>query len=172
SRTRGYRRRRGLACNVSVIDSSQHGARMIPLLDGLRILDLTTVILGPYATQILGDLGADVVKVEPPEGDSMRPVAPVAAPGISAIFANNNRNKRSIALDLKSEAGRAALFKLLPTADVLVHNMRQEAMDKLGLTFNAVRAANPKIIYAAAVGVEGKAELVHGLLAHVVHKHI
>jgi crotonobetainyl-CoA:carnitine CoA-transferase CaiB-like acyl-CoA transferase len=125
---------------------------MIPLLKGLRILDLTSVILGPYATQILGDLGADVVKVEPPEGDSMRPVAPVAAPGISAIFANNNRNKRSIALDLKSEAGRAALFKLLPTADVLVHNMRQEAMDKLGFTFNAVRAASPKIIYAAAVG--------------------
>src|SRR5262247_30134 len=125
---------------------------MIPLLKGLRILDLTSVILGPYATQILGDLGADVVKVEPPEGDSMRPVAPVAAPGISAIFANNNRNKRSIALDLKSEAGRAALFKLLPTADALVHNMRQEAMDKLGFTFNAVRAASPKIIYAAAVG--------------------
>jgi crotonobetainyl-CoA:carnitine CoA-transferase CaiB-like acyl-CoA transferase len=125
---------------------------MIPLLKGLRVLDLTSVILGPYATQILGDLGAEVVKVEPPEGDSMRTVAPVAVPGISAIFANNNRNKRSIALDLKSDAGKAALFKLLPTADVLVHNMRQEAMDKLGLTFNAVRAASPKIIYAAAVG--------------------
>ena len=125
---------------------------MIPLLKGLRILDLTSVILGPYATQILGDLGAEVIKVEPPEGDSMRPVAPVAAPGISAIFANNNRNKRSVALDLKSEAGRAALMKLLPTADALVHNMRQEAIDKLGFTFKAVRAANPKIIYAAAVG--------------------
>ena len=125
---------------------------MIPLLKGLRILDLTSVILGPYATQILGDLGAEVIKVEPPEGDSMRPVAPVAAPGLSAIFANNNRNKRSVALDLKSEAGRAALFKLLPTADALVHNMRQEAMDKLGLTFKAVRTASPRIVYAAAVG--------------------
>src|SRR6476661_3581225 len=125
---------------------------MIPLLKGLRILDLTSVILGPSATQILGDLGADVIKIEPPEGDSMRPVAPVAAPGISAIFANNNRNKRSVALDLKSEAGRAALMKLLPTVDALVHNMRQEAIDKLGFTFNAVRAANPKIVYAAAVG--------------------
>src|SRR5262245_65386479 len=125
---------------------------MIPLLKGLRILDLTSVILGPYATQILGDLGAEVIKVEPPEGDSMRPVAPVAAPGLSAIFANNNRNKRSVTLDLKSEAGRAALFKLLPTADALVHNMRQEAMDKLGLTFKAVRTASPRIIYAAAVG--------------------
>ncbi|HEX6000579.1 MAG TPA: CoA transferase [Hyphomicrobiaceae bacterium] len=125
---------------------------MIPLLKGLRILDLTAVILGPYGTQILGDLGAEVIKVEPPEGDSMRPVAPVAAPGISAIFSNFNRNKRSVALDLKSEAGRAALMKLLPTADAFVHNMRQEAMDKLGFTFKAVRAANPRIIYAAAIG--------------------
>jgi crotonobetainyl-CoA:carnitine CoA-transferase CaiB-like acyl-CoA transferase len=125
---------------------------MIPLLKGLRILDLTAVILGPYGTQILGDLGAEVIKVEPPEGDSMRPVAPVAPEGVSAIFANFNRNKRSVVLDLKTEAGKAALLKLIATADVLAHNMRQEAMDKLGLTFNAVRAANPRIIYAAAVG--------------------
>lgn len=125
---------------------------MIPLLKGLRILDLTSVILGPYATQILGDFGAEVIKVEPPEGDSMRPVAPVAAPGLSAIFSNFNRNKRSVALDLKSEGGKAALRKLIPTADVFVHNMRQEAMDKLGFTFNAVREANPRIIYAAAIG--------------------
>jgi crotonobetainyl-CoA:carnitine CoA-transferase CaiB-like acyl-CoA transferase len=141
-----------LACNVSVIDSSQHGTRMIPLLNGLRILDLTTVILGPYGTQILGDLGAEVIKVEPPEGDSMRPVAPLAAPGISAIFSNFNRNKRSVALDLKSEAGKAALRTLIATADVFVHNMRQEAMDKLGFTFERVREANPRIVYAAAVG--------------------
>ena len=125
---------------------------MLPLLKGLRILDLTTVILGPYGTQILGDLGAEVIKVEPPEGDSMRPVAPVAANGISAIFANFNRNKRSVALDLKTDAGKAALRKLIPTADVFVHNMRQEAMDKLGFTFKAVRQANPRIVYAAAVG--------------------
>ncbi len=125
---------------------------MIPLLKGLRILDLTAVILGPYATQIFGDLGAEVIKVEPPEGDSMRPVAPVAQPGLSAIFSNFNRNKRSVALDLKSEAGKAALRKLLPTADVFVHNMRQEAMDKLGFTFKAVREVNPRIIYAAAIG--------------------
>jgi len=125
---------------------------MIPLLKGLRILDLTSVILGPYATQILGDLGAEVIKVEPPEGDSMRPVAPVAAGGISAIFANNNRNKRSVVLDLKTEAGRAALMKLVPTCDAFVHNMRQQALDKLGFTYKAVRGANPKIVYAAAVG--------------------
>jgi crotonobetainyl-CoA:carnitine CoA-transferase CaiB-like acyl-CoA transferase len=126
---------------------------MIPLLKGLRILDLTTVILGPYGTQILGDLGAEVIKVEPPEGDSMRPVAPLAPSGeVSAIFANFNRNKRSVALDLKTEAGKTALRKLIATADVFAHNMRQEAMDKLGFTFNEVREVSPRIVYAAAVG--------------------
>jgi crotonobetainyl-CoA:carnitine CoA-transferase CaiB-like acyl-CoA transferase len=125
---------------------------MIPLLKGLRILDLTTVILGPYATQILGDFGAEIIKIEPPEGDSMRFVAPVMAGKVSAIFANNNRNKRSIALDLKTDAGRAVLMKLIPTADAFVHNMRQQALDKLGFTYKAVRAANPNIVYAAAVG--------------------
>src|SRR5689334_14945189 len=127
-------------------------APMIPLLKGLRILDLTTVILGPYATQILGDFGAEIIKIEPPEGDSMRFVAPVMAGKVSAIFANNNRNKRSIALDLKTDAGRAVLMKLIPTADAFVHNMRQQALDKLGFTYKAVRAANPNIVYAAAVG--------------------
>src|SRR5262245_20838505 len=116
---------------------------MIPLLKGLRILDLTTIILRPYGTQILGDLGAEVIKIESPEGDSMRPVAPVASEGLSAIFANFNRNKRSVVLDLKTEAGKAALQKLVATADVFVHNMRQDAMDKLGFTFDAVRGLNP-----------------------------
>ena len=87
---------------------------MIPLLKGLRILDLTSVILGPYATQILGDLGR-VIKVEPPEGEQHAPRLAGAAPGLSAIFANFNRHKRSFALDLKREAGKAALRKLVPT---------------------------------------------------------
>jgi crotonobetainyl-CoA:carnitine CoA-transferase CaiB-like acyl-CoA transferase len=125
---------------------------MIPFLKGLRIIDLTSVILGPYATQILGDFGAEIIKVEPPEGDSMRPVAPVMAGNVSAIFANNNRNKRSVVLDLKTQAGRAALMKLVPTGDAFLHNMRQQALDKLGFTYKAVRAANSNIIYAAAVG--------------------
>jgi crotonobetainyl-CoA:carnitine CoA-transferase CaiB-like acyl-CoA transferase len=125
---------------------------MVPLLDGIRILDLTSVILGPYGTQILGDLGADVIKIEQPDGDNMRPIAPTAEPGLSALFSNNNRNKRSVVLDLKSEGGQAALRKLVETADVLVHNMRQEAIDKLGFGFGPVRAINKDIIYAAAVG--------------------
>ena len=78
---------------------------MFPILNGIRILDLTAVILGPYGAQILGDLGAEVIKIEGPDGDSMRPIAPTAAPGLSAIFANNNRNKHSVVLDLKSKGG-------------------------------------------------------------------
>ena len=125
---------------------------MFPILNGIRIIDLTAVILGPYGAQILGDLGADLIKIESPEGDSMRPIAPVAAPGLSALFANNNRNKRSVQLDLKSAGGKRALQKLIPTADVLIHNMRQDALDKLGFGFEAVRKLNPRMIYCAAVG--------------------
>ena len=125
---------------------------MVPLLEGLRIVDLTSVILGPYATQILGDLGADVIKVETPGGDSMRAIPPIAEPGISALFANNNRNKRSLELDLKSEAGAAALRKLIASADALVHNMRQSAMDRLGFGVEAAAAINPRLVYCAAVG--------------------
>jgi crotonobetainyl-CoA:carnitine CoA-transferase CaiB-like acyl-CoA transferase len=125
---------------------------MVPILDGIRILDLTAVILGPYGAQILGDLGADVIKIESPEGDNMRPIAPVAAPGLSALFSNNNRNKKSVVLDLKTEGGKAALRKLASGSQVLIHNMRQDALDKLGFGFEAVRAINPNMIYCAAVG--------------------
>ena len=125
---------------------------MIPLLKGLRIIDVTAVILGPYATQILGDLGADVIKIEPPGGDSMRVVPPVAEPGMTSLFANNNRNKRSLMLDLKQEADNAVLRKLIETSDALVHNMRQDAFDRLGFGVAAVRAINPKLVYCAAVG--------------------
>ena len=125
---------------------------MFPILNGIRIIDLTAVILGPYGAQVLGDLGAEVIKIEGPDGDAMRVIAPVAEPGLSALFANNNRNKRSVQLDLKSPGGKAALAKLISTGDVLVHNMRQEALDKLGFSYDAVHALNPKLIYCAAVG--------------------
>jgi len=121
-------------------------------LDGVRILDLTTVVMGPYATQILADFGADVVKVEPPEGDIVRLNGPARNPGMGHIFLNTNRNKRSIVLDLKKPAGLEAVLALAKTADVLVYNIRPQAMTRLGLAYEDVRAVNPRIIYAGGFG--------------------
>jgi crotonobetainyl-CoA:carnitine CoA-transferase CaiB-like acyl-CoA transferase len=121
-------------------------------LSGIRILDLTSVILGPYATQILADFGADVIKVESPSGDIMRHVGPMRNKAMGHIYLNLNRNKRSIALDLKQEAARDALRKLATTADVFVTNVRPAAMARLGLGYDDIRAANPRIIYASATG--------------------
>lgn len=125
---------------------------MYPLLAGLRIIDITTILLGPFATQILGDLGADVIKIETTEGELNRSTPPAMANGIGASFANNNRNKRSLALDLKTADGKAILARLLGTADALVHNMRQDAIDRLGFGFETVKALNPRIVYCAALG--------------------
>jgi crotonobetainyl-CoA:carnitine CoA-transferase CaiB-like acyl-CoA transferase len=121
-------------------------------LDGVRILDLTTVVMGPYATQILADLGADVVKVEPPEGDVMRYNAPMRSRGMGHIFLNANRNKRSAVLDLKQDAGRAACLALAKTADVMVYNIRPQAMARLKLGYEDVRAVNPRLLYVGAYG--------------------
>src|SRR3712207_1140399 len=121
-------------------------------LDGIRVLDFTQMMLGPYATQILGDLGADVIKVATPEGDTMRHGAPMKSPGMGHIFLHLNRNKRSVVLDLKKGEGRQALLKLASTADVLVYNVRPQAMARLGLTYDDVRAVNERIIYVGAYG--------------------
>jgi crotonobetainyl-CoA:carnitine CoA-transferase CaiB-like acyl-CoA transferase len=121
-------------------------------LDGVRVLDLTTVVMGPYATQILADFGADVVKVEPPEGDVMRHNAPLRSSGMGHIFLNANRNKRSIVLDLKRPAAREACLALAKTADVLVYNIRPQAMARLGLSYEEVRAVNPRIVYVGGFG--------------------
>ncbi len=123
-------------------------------LSGTRIVDLTQFILGPYATQTLGDLGADVIKVEDPGGDRQRrevgKIAP--APDVSATFLQLNRNKRSVVLDLKQDEDRVRLERLIATADVFVHNMRPEAVDRLGFGYDRVRALRPDIVYAAASG--------------------
>jgi crotonobetainyl-CoA:carnitine CoA-transferase CaiB-like acyl-CoA transferase len=121
-------------------------------LQGVRILDLTTVIMGPYATQILGDLGAEIIKVESPLGDNMRHVGPMKNPGMGHIFLNANRNKRSIVLDLKQSAARDAVLRLAANCDVLVYNVRPQAMARLGLSYAEVQAVNPRIIYIGAVG--------------------
>lgn len=121
-------------------------------LAGIRIIDLTTVILGPYATQRLGDLGADVIKVESRDGDNIRHSAPMKHHGMGHIFLHLNRNKRSIVLDLKQPAGHAAMLKLCATADVLIYNVRPQAMARLKLTYDDLKAVNPKIIYVGAYG--------------------
>ena len=125
---------------------------MYPLLAGLRIVDITTIVLGPFATQILGDLGAEVIKIETIGGDMNRAIPPHGAPGIGPAFANNNRNKRSLAVDLKQEAGKEVLRRLIATSDALVHNMRQPALDRLGFSWEAVHAVNPRLVYCAALG--------------------
>ena len=106
-------------------------------LHGVRIIDLTSVILGPYATQILADYGADVIKVEPPEGDNTRYINAHRTPGMGANFLHLNRNKRGIVLNLKKSEGREALLRLIKTADVLVYNVRPAAIDRKSTRLNS-----------------------------------
>jgi crotonobetainyl-CoA:carnitine CoA-transferase CaiB-like acyl-CoA transferase len=121
-------------------------------LAGIRVVDLTTVVLGPLTTQMLGDMGADVIKIEAPEGDITRHVAPFRNPGMGAVFLNANRNKRSVVLDLKQEAERDKLVRLIATADVFVHSMRPQAARRLGLDPDRLLAANPRLIHCGAYG--------------------
>ncbi len=122
-------------------------------LAGIRIIDITTIFLGPYATQMLGDAGADVIKIEaPPRGDSTRWLGRARNPGMGGPFLNLNRNKRSVALDLKQDAARGALRRLVATADVMVHNMRTNAIERLGFGYGTVADIRPDIVYCAAQG--------------------
>ncbi|WP_416051891.1 CaiB/BaiF CoA transferase family protein [Cupriavidus basilensis] len=121
-------------------------------LEGIRVLDLTSVVLGPLATQSLADLGADVIKIEGPEGDLMRANGVSRNAGMSSIYLALNRNKRSVVLDLKTPAGTAALRRLVAGADVLIHNMRVAAIERLGFGYAAVAALNPRIVYCVATG--------------------
>jgi crotonobetainyl-CoA:carnitine CoA-transferase CaiB-like acyl-CoA transferase len=122
-----------------------------PLAD-VRVLDLTTVVMGPYGTQILADLGADVVKVEPPDGDVMRYAWPFRHRGMGHIFLNANRNKRSVVLDLKKPDALQACLALAKRADVLVYNIRPQAMGRLKLSYEEVKKENPGIIYVGCFG--------------------
>jgi crotonobetainyl-CoA:carnitine CoA-transferase CaiB-like acyl-CoA transferase len=121
-------------------------------LAGVKILDCTSVVLGPYAAQQLGDLGADVVKIEPPEGDTTRQLGPRRNAGMAAFFLGCNRNKRSIVLDLKNEAGRRALRKLAENVDVLMHNFRREPAARLAMSYETFAKANPRLIYLSTYG--------------------
>jgi crotonobetainyl-CoA:carnitine CoA-transferase CaiB-like acyl-CoA transferase len=125
---------------------------MFDLLAGLKIVDLTTIVLGPYATQMLGDLGAEVIKVESPEGDLFRSVRPGRSADVGVQFQNFNRNKRSIVLDLKKAEGRKILHKLVASADVFVHNMRSRSAQALGASYAELSAVNPSLVYCYAPG--------------------
>jgi crotonobetainyl-CoA:carnitine CoA-transferase CaiB-like acyl-CoA transferase len=126
--------------------------RMPGPLDGVRIVDLTSVLLGPYCTVLLGDMGADVIKVESFEGDSTRNVGPARHPGMSGVFLGVNRNKRSIAIDLKNAQGRDVLKSLVRDADVFVTNVRRKPLQRLGLEYEQLAAINRGLIYCNAVG--------------------
>jgi crotonobetainyl-CoA:carnitine CoA-transferase CaiB-like acyl-CoA transferase len=121
-------------------------------LAGIKVIDMTTVLMGPYATQMLGDYGADIIKVESPEGDVTRLIGPTRHPGMGPVFLNTNRSKRSICLDLKKPMGRDAVLRLLKDADVLVYNIRPQAMARLHLGYEVVSALNPRLIYAGVFG--------------------
>ena len=113
---------------------------------------MTSVVMGPYASQILGDLGADVIKVEPPDGDTTRKLTPAKNQGMGHVFLNLNRNKRSVVLDLKKPDGLAALMRLAKDADAIIYNVRPNAMARLGITYEKLAAANPKLISLSLVG--------------------
>ncbi len=121
-------------------------------LAGVRVVDCTTVVLGPWAGQQLGDLGADVIKVEPPEGDTTRQLGPMRNHNMGAFYLAVNRNKRSIVLDLKQEAARGVLRRLAANADVLLHNYRPRAATRLGMSYETFRAINPGIVYVGTYG--------------------
>jgi crotonobetainyl-CoA:carnitine CoA-transferase CaiB-like acyl-CoA transferase len=124
---------------------------MIPLLSNVRVLEIGSVVLGPFAGQILADLGAEVIKVEPREGDLARNAHPQAS-GVGALYINNNRNKKAIVLDLKSVDGKAIIQRMIERTDVLLHNMRTDAIERLGIGFDAASAFNPRLIYCSANG--------------------
>jgi crotonobetainyl-CoA:carnitine CoA-transferase CaiB-like acyl-CoA transferase len=121
-------------------------------LTGIRVLDLTINVLGPVATQILGDMGAEVIKVETPSGDPMRLIGKSKTGMLGPFFQTTNRNKKSIVLDLKRHEPKQALLKLAATSDVFVHNMRQAATERLGIDYKNLMPANPSLIYASATG--------------------
>lgn len=122
------------------------------LLDGIKILDLTTVVMGPMATQMLGDMGADVIKIETAGGDTMRAIGPFVSPGMGPLYLMANRHKRSVVLDLKHPEDKHKLFEMARQCDVVISNIRPQALARLGINYAALSALNPRVIFCSAVG--------------------
>lgn len=121
-------------------------------LVGVRVVDMTSILMGPYAAQLLGDMGADVIKVEAPVGDMVRDLGPMQNPRMGSLYLHVNRSKRGLVLDLKQPAGLEAVKKLLATADVLLYNVRPQAMARLGLGYDVVQKINPRLLYVGTFG--------------------
>ena len=128
------------------------------VLSGYKILDLTSVVLGPYCTQMLGDLGADVIKIESPEGDIMRHAGPHVSEGMGPIYLTINRNKRALTLDIKKDGAKKILSRLIKDSDAIIHNIRAGGMRRLGFDYESVKQINPNIIYCHAVGYGSKGQ--------------
>ena len=143
---------------TSLGDSAEEAGRQ-PALLGIRVLDLTNFLSGPYATQILADLGADVIKVEPVHGDSSRDVPPYSVGDASAYYLGSNRGKRSIAVDLKQPAGVEAVLGIMRTVDVVIENYRPGVAARLGLDAQLIRAQRPDLIWASISGFGQTGEL-------------
>lgn len=133
--------------------SSAPAAAPLPL-DGVRVLDVSQIMAGPFCSMLLGDMGADVIKIEPPpEGDQTRRAMAAKMKGKDSLgFFNLNRNKRSFALDLKTQAAREVFYRLVQTADILVENYRPGVTQRLGIDYPTLNAINPRLIYASISG--------------------
>jgi crotonobetainyl-CoA:carnitine CoA-transferase CaiB-like acyl-CoA transferase len=121
-------------------------------LSGVRVIDLTTMVMGPYCTQVMADMGADVIKVEPPAGDNTRYISAGPEPGMGGVYVSVNRGKRGVVLDLRSADGKAALRDLIATGDVFIHSMRGKAIARLGFGYPEVAALNPSVVYVNCYG--------------------
>ena len=132
--------------------SESNGVKRAGPLAGVRVIDLTAMVMGPYCTQIMADMGADVIKIEAPEGDNTRNISVGPEPGMSGVFVNVNRGKRSVVLDLRSDAGKTALRELVKHGDVLIHSMRSKAIARLGFSYEDVAGINPSIVYTNCYG--------------------
>ena len=131
------------------------------MLEGIRVVDLTSVVLGPYATMMLADLGAEVIKVESLDGDVMRAAKPARSSAMGAVYLNSNRGKKSIALNLKDARAREILIDLCASAEVFVHSMRPKAIESLDLGYDVIKAASPAIVYCAAWGFDQRGPLAN-----------